>query len=430
MKSAENILLDILHIYTSPVVAQFPASAKRNLYATGWLAKWKSAFRFMGRHFKDQLKYNAPYQSQANEKLSNKHWFFVLGNNNYNSIHFLEKSLRDHQYVSPYQFRKEGVDIFKIYNPGRFRFFLKDFGKTLKLILNNSNGVRRCWDALIRAAGSYQSAKLLLEKHPPRSIIFSNDHTIEARSYALAAYDLGIPTFFIQHACVRPDFPPLCFSLNLLEGEDALIKYQLSGSIKGKVKLIGVPRIDPFLEHKNTAVQVQNIGICSNTIDSISAIEQTINLLCEKFPTLEITYRPHPSDSRSLNIDKQRVKVSNSKVENPFEFLVKQDLIIAGNTSIHYEAAILNVVPVYFKFDKGGKTDDMYDFVKNGLVKAADSKEDLIKIIQRNSIKKDQLNEKASYYHALLGTTYEGKSEEFAAQEILNHLKSEKVKNL
>ena len=424
MNSKSETLLDILHIYCSEVVAQFPPSAKNNLYKTGFFWKLKSALSFIGRHIKEQSGFDSVYKEKILHELNGKDWLFVLGTNNINSIEFIKDDLPFPVYVSPYRFKKQGVEIIQLRNPNRFLAFLKDIVPLFQLLIKNKKQIRRCWDAGFRAAGSFASAVKLFENCRPNSILFSNDHTIEARSYLLAARSLNIPTFFIQHACVRPDFPPLKFSLSLLEGEDALNKYKQSGPVGGLVKLIGVPRLDNYLSSKNNSSEVKRIGICSNTIDSLESIERILDSLQENFPDLTLTYRPHPSDKRQLNLEKDSILYSNSRKENPFEFLLQQDLIIAGNTSIHYEAAILNVVSVYFKFDQGGATDDMYDFVKNGLVNRAESIEELIKIIKRNLNSKDKLSDKANYYHALLGTAEEGESEKIATKAILNFLQN------
>jgi len=184
------------------------------------------------------------------------------------------------------------------------------------------------------------------------------------------------------------------------------------------VKLIGVPKIDPYLFRKNSNTKVESIGICSNLLDPIQSVESVVNAILEAFPDCKITYRPHPGDQRQTEFKSNRLNISNSKVEKPFDFLSKQDLIIAGNTSIHYEAAMLNVVSIYYKFDQQGLSDDTYGFVKNGLVDEAKNLNELQNIISTNRIEKKEMGEKAQFYNALLGTEQEGKSQALVAERI------------
>jgi len=187
--------------------------------------------------------------------------------------------------------------------------------------------------------------------------------------------------------------------------------------------LIGIPRMDPYIHQKNKNNEIQTIGICSNLLDDISFIESTLTALIEAFPNIQFTYRPHPVDNRSIHLP-TAVNRSNSKVENPFEFLQKQDLIIAGNTSIHYEAASLFVHAVYYKFGSINGVDDMYGFVANELVQEAKDTTGLISIINQLRTQKRDLFSKAQYYNATLGTKEEGKSQSLVATKMFELLKN------
>ncbi len=59
--------------------------------------------------------------------------------------------------------------------------------------------------------------------------------------------------------------------------------------------------------------------------------------------------------------------VSNPKTENAFEFLKNQDLIIASDSSIHLEDALLNITGIYFQFGDSDFTFDYYGYVSTGL---------------------------------------------------------------
>jgi len=421
MGNKREIYLDILHIYRSEMVATFPQIARRNFYGTSFLQQLKNTLLSFLKSFIVSMRTLFGLQKDYKKQLHQKHWLFVIGRNNYQSLRFINEFDKQTTYVTPYKFKVKGEDIIKL-ELANFFYLLFRLPLFIGFLFKEKN-IGRYWDTAFRGMGMYESALDIIKKYQPQCITFSNDHTLEARAMILAAQTLNIPTFYIQHACIRADFPPLRFSHSFLEGQDALDKYKNSGSVRGGVSLIGIPRMDPYIHQKNTNSKIQAIGICSNLLDDISLIEATLTALIKAFPKVQFTYRPHPVDSRPINLPSS-VNRSNSKAENPFDFLQKQDLIIAGNTSIHYEAATLYVHAVYFKFGSLNGVDDMYGFVANGLVQEAKDNLDLIKIIQHLEKEKKGLRLKAQYYNATLGTKEEGKSQLIVAKKMSELLKN------
>ncbi len=425
MTEKQQIYLDILHLYLSETVAKFALPARRTLYGTGLKEQMSRAVNSILKSVKNSFYYfreKTTYQ----KKLVNAHWIYVIGNNNLNSLTFIEKKIDNTVFVTPFNFSKIGIPIIQLFLPFHFFYFLKNIPTLIKLINLEKYPVKRCWDAAVRAAGQYEACLYLLKKYQPQAISFSNDHTIEARALLLAANYLNIPTFYIQHACVRPDFPPLKFSVSFLEGQDSLDKYQKSGPVQGEVNLIGVPRITPYLNQKKKVTlkgdgrKMTAIGLCANLLDPADSIEKLLRALKIHFPERNITYRPHPSDRRKIEIP-TGVAISNSREENPFKFLLKQDLVIAGNTSIHYEAALLNIRAIYYKFDPEGETEDMYDFVKNELVPEATTEMELIDQIKNRHSDLVLTTDQIRYYDATIGTPNEGRSHELVIQGIKNY---------
>ena len=419
MSKLKDIYLDILHIYRSDLVAGFPQFGRRSFYGPTVYEKLKNATRSLSKALRDFL--YSFFDSKENDfdKLFQKHWLYVLGTNNYHSLKFLAND--NHTvYVTPYNYQLPTEDCIKLKLPYHFLYLVRNIPTFCKLLYHDKP-TRRCWDAAFKAMGLYESSIAFLKKHQPRCITFSNDHVLEARAMMLAAKALKVPTFYIQHACVRNDFPPLKFSCSFLEGQDALDKYSKSGKVEGQVKLVGVPRIEPYLPQRRKHTAINKIAVCSNLLDSITAIEEVIDVLKTTFPNLQLTYRPHPNDKREVNVD-AAVLMSNSKKVNPFEFLLGQDLVIAGNTSIHYEAAMLNVLSIAYKFDKDGKTEDMYGFVRNGLVKEMETPESLIKYLKKACDNPAVSSQNATYYNAVLNTKNEGKSKEIVLKAIQNLL--------
>ena len=420
MTEKQRIYLDILHLYLSETVAKFALPARRTLYGIGRKEKISRAINSILKSIKNSFYYFSR-KTIYQKKLVNAHWIYVIGNNNLNSLTFIKNDLSNTVFVTPFNFSKIGVPIIQLFLPLHFFFFLKNIPTLIRLVIQKEYPVQRSWDAAVRTTGQYEAALYFLKKHLPRAISFSNDHTIESRAMLLAAKQLNIPTFYIQHACVRPDFPPLKFSVSFLEGQDALDKYQLSGPVEGAVKLVGVPRITPYLNQKKSVTAIKAIGLCANLLDLTEDIEILLKALTENFSDHKITYRPHPSDRRKISIPSD-VNISNSREENPFKFLLKQDLVIAGNTSIHYEAALLNVHAIYYKFDAAGKTEDMYGFVKNGLVPEATNKIELIDQIKNISPNQELATDKIQYYDATINTPNEGHSHELVVKGIQEYL--------
>ncbi len=421
LQKPKNILEDLLHFYFSETIALFPQSARKNLYGATPMERISNVLKYFGRSIKEAL---SPTLHDPTE-LKDKVWLYLIGDNNYNSLHFLENKVGASVYVTPYRYQKEGVQIFQLQHCSRLRHLISGLPAFFKLFFSGRKEVDRSWDAAFRASGMYEYSLAILQKYQPKAIVFSNDTTLEPRALMHAAKTLQIPTFYIQHACVREDFPPLKFTCSFLEGKDALNKYQQSGPIDGDVKLIGVPKIGPYLSRKNSSKTVKRIGICSNLLDDLNKVVPVVNSLLQQFPDCKITYRPHPGDNRSVSFDSSILQFSNSREENPYEFLLKQDLIIAGNTSIHYEAAMLNVVSVYYQFDFNNKLNDTYGFVKNGLVKEANTLEGLKKIVDFNILQKRNMGTKAKYYNALWGTEDEGKSIKLVISFICSFLEKE-----
>jgi len=243
--------------------------------------------------------------------------------------------------------------------------------------------------------GYFEESKRLLKKYNPTKIVFANDHNPYQISLKLAAKALGIETFYIQHACVAKNLPPLDFTVSFLDGFDALNKYKEIGPIIGEIELIGAIRFDHNKIILNKNKTINTIGIALNAYDKISDTNRLIHKLMTVFLNINIIIRFHPS-MKSISIDKKH-KVSISHQEEVLDFLGKIDLLIAGDSSIHLEATIMNVVPVYYKITNN-QIFDIYEFIKNNLVYNAKTTKDLIEYIKINIKNKTQVTNRIKYY--------------------------------
>lgn len=410
---------DLLTIYLSDLVASFPDVAKEKMYGTTFSSKVYKVLEALFKYSLNFLKWIFNISQPKYEDLALKNWLYIVGTNNYNTIEFLQNDIENTVFVTPYNYKNPKAKIHKVVFSLRILHLIKNLPSFFPLINDKDRPEnKRVWDTVFKSLGSVETAKWLLKKYKPVNIIFANDHTLEPRALLLAAKQLGIPTFYIQHACVRDDFPPLRFDHNLLEGACAKDIYETTGPIRGAVKLIGIPRMDQYLKNKNTADQVRSIGICSNMLDDTKEIEKIIQDICKAFPEVKVSYRPHPSDSRELDIPADQISYSNSNKETPFQFLQRQDLIIAADTSIHYEAVMLNVFSIYYRFGDESRKGDLYLFCKNGISVPAIDTAEVIKIVSPLTKNKPDVYSKAMYYNAALGNEMEGNSAKVAGEYI------------
>ena len=361
------------------------------------------------------------------ENITGKIWLYVVSKNNYESLEFLKEALPEAVFVAG-QNKQIGIYNQKV-NRLSTRFKVKYLPKFPGLLwgLYRLKGPRalRFFDLIFAATGYYELSKKYLQQYRPQAIIFANDHNTDPRALLLAANEMNIPTVYIQHASVSTSFPPLEFSLNLLEGQDALTKYQQCGPICGEVKLIGMPKADKFIAFKNNTASIRQIGICVNIIDDLSAVRELVNSLLTLKEDFIISIRPHPSDSRDysfISALNETVLLSDSKIEPAFAFLTKQDAIIAADSSIHLEAVMLNVLSIYYRFGASNFVYDYYGYVQNGLIEAADTLDQLISFLQQYQHNRPQVYPRAKYYNAVLGTEHEGKSHELALRFIREFL--------
>lgn len=302
--------------------------------------------------------------------------------------------------------------------------------KVIKLFYQ-STGYKRfsfklALDNYILNYGYYLIIYKLLKKNKTKLIILANDHIMFTRAINLVAKELNIRTIYVQHASVSELFPPLSFDFALLEGYDSLKKYNKLSNCKAF--LIGNPILDEKLSRINLSKEINLVGICVNNIDPIDAIEGVIKHLRNEIPELKIILRPHPDDyERRLRfwekfVEEYGVKLSNPLVELPFDYLVTVDAIIANESNILLEAAILNVYPIIFSFN--GDFLDVYGFLKNKLTdRYFTNPTELLTFIKKIKNNKPVIREKTKYYCANIGTPYEGGTTELAAKlftEIIN----------
>ncbi|MGQ0585859.1 MAG: hypothetical protein ACT4PK_01470 [Gammaproteobacteria bacterium] len=303
------------------------------------------------------------------------------------------------------------------------RRFIADFG----LRYLRSLGYRDLFNHLLAMAG-------------PACVVLSNDHLTEHRTLLWCCRQARIPTVYIQHAAVTDRFPPLSFTWALLDGEDSLEKYRRAGPLEAKVSLVGIGKFSD-LSAVHPHEPIKSIGVCTKTFSEVARVRAVCEGLKQWFPTLTLRLRPHPGTARP---DLERlqalcaeagIEMSNAREESSAQFLRRVDLVIGGNSSVLLDAAMLNVVPVYFGGMEPPEThphdgrrsycmgcyygfgrDDYYGLRASGLCLRADTLEDLRTAIAGAVAERPRIRERAKQYSETIGTRFDGHSDELIAR--------------
>ena len=243
--------------------------------------------------------------------------------------------------------------------------------------------------------------------------IVSSDHSMRTRVVAYAAKSCGTKSVYIQHASVTTDFPKLVFDYAFLEGNDALGKYKKIGNIVSDIFLLGSLKLGRDIRlNKNTTVET--IGVCIDLISDLSIVNELIVELLKHFSSINIILRPHPREERwdlirNLQV-KHNINVSYSNKVDVVHFLEKVDCIISGESNVHPEATLMNIIPIYYSFSRHENFNkDIYGFIANKLIQyIANDIQELNVIINNLKIKKSNIRNRAQYYDASIGTHFDG----------------------
>lgn len=266
--------------------------------------------------------------------------------------------------------------------------------------------------------GLYFLLRKWFQQAKPSALVISNDHMLLPVTLERAARDEGVPTFYIQHACVTDKFPPLRFSYALLDGRDARDKYAAAGKSDTEVSLIGIPKFDAFVERINCSTQLNRLGICISKADDLDAAERLLRELVAADLGIEITVRPHPGALVEMKRHLEGLATElnleiSSADESSFDFLVRHEAILAGVSAIMLEAALLNVTPIHYGLSNS--VNDWYGFLSHGLCKSCSSTEELVSYLEAIRNERPATSEVVSYYCESVGKDWHGQSAARAA---------------
>ena len=308
------------------------------------------------------------------------------------------------------------INLYSILNICKFQsFFNSSSDEDKKLI-------RRYFLNFVNTCGYYKAFKKILEDNPHlKMIVFANDHITPCRCLIELAEKMQIKTLYVQHASVTERFPPLRFDYSFLDGMESYEKYRKIGNLRGEVFLSGSPRFDAFYNQNKS--KCYDIGIALNLMDSIEKVLDLCLYLREHY-TKKIIVRPHPRMSNDRFDERffldYGISISDSKKDMSNVFISQIKFLIANESGIHLDAAMMGIPSVLFNFSDNVIL-DWYSYIKTGLVKVCSSYDDVLSLLNSNY---HQSPEAVRYYAASFHSPMDGKVGEmiatFMKKEIFN----------
>lgn len=278
--------------------------------------------------------------------------------------------------------------------------------------------------AFMNACGYYYTIGDFLRKNKKniKLVVMANDHSFTNLCIIENCQKQNINTLYVQHANITERFPPNRFSFSFLDGIESYNKYLSIKKPLGQVFLSGSSRFDYELPSE----MHNSIGIAVNKLDDITKVIDLCTFLIKNNMD-NLVIRPHPAMSFSNVVNEEikylGIKISDSRQENPYEFISQLKILIANESGIHLEAALRRVPSVLYNFSDS-EFRDHYSFVKNGLVKCCTNYNEVLeecknpKLISKNKVRD---------YNAAIGTKYQGKVSEIIAEFISKIINNENI---
>lgn len=353
--------------------------------------------------------------------------FFVSSENQYAAVEAVARKVNNGSIVEITNPFSKNVDAYFPLYKAYCRAFL-DIKSVIGDYRRNKNeyikkAYRSRGDLLALAPGLLQAAIIYLRSVNPRVVVVSNDLVLWTRSIILAANYLGIKTVYLQHACVSEIVPPLDVNFAFLDGWSAAKKYvKRTPERKTEIYLTGGARHDPVM-NVNRSIRQQgtgtvNVGLCVNMTDDLQVVCHIANLLSNT-SGLILTIRPHPREIRTRLLRSIAREVgalwSDPKAQNTVQFISGHDSIVAGDSSILFEAALGGRKAI--SVQAMGAYEDYLGLISDGVVLVAKSDLELLDILHRSfhfHVSRTVLKN----YYASVDSEWEGRSGELIAKAI------------
>jgi hypothetical protein len=268
----------------------------------------------------------------------------------------------------------------------------------------------------------------VLSRVRPGFVITANDHNVPNRCMLAVAHHLGIKTVYLQHASVSNLFPALRVNYAFLDGQCALDTYrECEPNQPDTPRSVPMPQVILSGQKKHLK-RVENrkanaIGVALNALDNSKTAIAFINALVAEGLNIRLRWHPGqaPRDTQSYRDGFARsaqVTLSDPNQESISDFMEQIGCLIAGNSSIHLEAALSGVMPIYYELTPPDKP-DYYGYAKHGLAKTANSPDDILKMVKAGGGAEGPDFEAVRYYSSTYLTDWDGREGELVAECLL-----------
>lgn len=268
--------------------------------------------------------------------------------------------------------------------------------------------IRRFFETFFITIGRFIVIERFLRNNSQLKIILmSNDHNQTNRCFIELASKYGIKTMYCQHASITERFPSLHFDFAFLDGMESFDKYYAIGNIKGMVFLTGSPRYDELISYSGKIVDKDMIGVGLSEADNIEKAFELCTAI-KRNTSNNVIVRPHPRTESTFPFEtfvNNGIEVSYPSKETSLSFLSNIGFLVANESGIHLDAALMRKGSVLFNMSDNNIM-DWYGFLKQGLIKQCDTIEEVLQAINN---KKEPSSESARYYYAAWNTQFEGK---------------------
>ncbi|MBE0508893.1 MAG: hypothetical protein IBX50_19585 [Marinospirillum sp.] len=262
----------------------------------------------------------------------------------------------------------------------------------------------------------------------PEFVITANDHNVPNRCMLAVAHHLGIKTVYLQHASVSSIFPALRVNYAFLDGQCALDTYlECEPNQPNTTRIVPIPQVILSGQKKQLKrvgkSSINTVGVALNALDDVQKGIAFVNNLVAEGVYIRLRWHPGQGimdtqayrDAFEIN---KKVVLSDPKQETISDFMENIGWLIAGNSSIHLEAALAGVMPIYYELTPPDHP-DYYGYVKHGLTQPAESIEDILKLL-RQSRENHSPNEQAvRYFSSTYLTEWDGKEGELVAETLI-----------
>ncbi|MFV8570515.1 hypothetical protein ACNQ6O_04800 [Marinobacter sp. SBS5] len=231
----------------------------------------------------------------------------------------------------------------------------------------------------------------VLSQVQPEFVITANDHNVPNRCMLGVAHHLGINTVYMQHASVSPLFPALRVNYAFLDGQCALDTYrECELNQPDTAREVPIPKV--ILSGQKKHLRRTNrphkkvVGVAFNALDNAEAGIAFVNALADNGLMVRLRWHPGqaPRDTeqyRRAFVNSEQVMLSYPRKEPISDFMEQIGWLIAGNSSIHLEAGLAGVMPIYYEIEPTGRP-DYYGYVKRGLSEPAASVAEVLQLIE------------------------------------------------